>query len=99
MGNGKKMVNRTYQACVTAQGYKQICEQHNNQDNCSLPVVMDSTILIVLVLIIIAGWHCCLMDNLEAFLKCEFKNSKAIHMKVPQGFEKLYMEGTVLKLL
>jgi Reverse transcriptase (RNA-dependent DNA polymerase) len=98
MGNEKK-ANGTYRACVTAQRYEQISKQHNDQDSCSSTVVPGITIRLVLALIIMAGWHKYLMDVHGAFLKGEFKDGETIYMIVPQGFERFYAAGTVLKLL
>jgi hypothetical protein len=47
---------------------------------------------------IMANWQGQIGDVKGAFLHGEFKDGKVIYMKVPQGFEKFYLDDVVLKL-
>ena len=46
-----------------------------------------------------AGLLACILDIDGAFLLGEFENGEQIYMRVPQGWEKYYPEGTILLLL
>ncbi len=45
-----------------------------------------------------ANWQGQIVDIKGAFLNGEFEDGKVIYMKVPQGFEKFYLDEVVLKL-
>jgi hypothetical protein len=95
----KKKANGTYRARLNARGFEQIDGVHYDSTTKAAPVVNVITIRLVLVLIIMAGWHAELVDVCGAFLHGEFGEEEKIYMEVPQGFEKHYQEGTVLLLL
>jgi hypothetical protein len=52
----------------------------------------------MLILIIIVDWQGQIVDVKGTSLHGEFKDGKAIYMKVPRGFEKFYPDDVVLKL-
>jgi Reverse transcriptase (RNA-dependent DNA polymerase) len=57
------------------------------------------TILIVLIVMVVAGWHGSLMDIHGAFLKGNFVDDEKLDMHVPQGFEQYYGHSVYLFLL
>jgi hypothetical protein len=61
-------------------------------------VTNSATIRIVLMLMIMANMLAHVVDVKEAFLHGEFEDGEIIHMKVPQGFENHFPEGSVLLL-
>jgi hypothetical protein len=95
----KRKANGTLRARINARGFEQINGEHYEEDDKAAPVVNDITIRITMCLMVMAAWTAHIMDVHGAFLKGKFKDGEIIFMKVPQGFEKFYPEGTILKLL
>ena len=50
-------------------------------------------------IMIMAGWVANVVDVKGAFLHGEFTDGEEIYMEVPQGWERLYPQNTVLKLM
>jgi hypothetical protein len=94
----KKKSNITLRGQMNARGFKQVEEQHYNITTISSPVTNSATIRIVLMLMIMASMLAQVVDVKGAFLHGEFEDGEIIHMKVPQGFEKHFPEGSVLLL-
>jgi hypothetical protein len=76
--------------------FKQVEGQHYNCIAISSPVTYSATIRNVLMLMIMASMLAHVVDVKGAFLHGEFEDGDIIHMKVPQGFEKLFPEESVL---
>ncbi len=83
---------------LNAHGFKQVEGVHYNGTSTHAPVTNSGTIQIVTILMIIANWQGHIVGIKGAFLHGEFEDGKAIYMKVPHGFEKLYPDDVVLKL-
>jgi hypothetical protein len=83
---------------MNARGFKQVERQHFNSTTISSPVTNSATLRIVLTLMIMADMLAHDEDVKGAFLHGEFEDGEVIHMKVPQGFEKHFPEGSVLLL-
>jgi hypothetical protein len=76
---------------LVARGYEQIDGVHYDSSSKAAPVVIDTTIRIVLILCCLARWRADVEDVVGAFLNGEFEaNLPPIYMKVPQGFEQFY---------
>jgi hypothetical protein len=84
---------------MNARGYKQVKGQHYDGTTISSPVTNSATIRIVLMLMIMASMLAHVVDVKGVFLHGEFEDREIIHMKIPQGFEKHFPEGSVLLLL
>jgi hypothetical protein len=86
---------------MNARGFKQVKGQHYNGTTISSParVTNSATIGIVLMLMIMASMLVHVGDVKGTFLHGEFENGEIIHMKISQGFEKHFPEGSVLLLL
>jgi Reverse transcriptase (RNA-dependent DNA polymerase) len=95
----KKKASGVYCARLNARGYEQIDGEHFDKDTKASPVVGLMTIMIILILMIMAGWYGSLTDVHGAFLKGHFGIGEQLHMHVPQGFEKYYGNNVVLLLL
>ena len=95
----KKKSNGVYRARLNARGYEQEEGLHYDGDSISAPVATDITIRVCLVLMLMAGLLACILDIDGAFLLGEFENGEQIFMRVPQGWEEYYPEGTILLLL
>ena len=95
----KKKASGVYRARLNARGYEQIDGEHFDKDTKASPVVALMTIMIILILMIMAGWYGSLTDVHGAFLKGHFGPGEQLHMHVPQGFEKYYGSNVVLLLL
>ncbi len=94
----KKKSNGTLHGCMNAREFKQVEGQHYNGTTISSPVTNSATIRIVLTLMIMADMLAHVVDGKGAFLHGEFEDWEVIHMKVSQGFEKHFPEGSVLLL-
>jgi hypothetical protein len=82
-----------------ARGYKQIAGKHDDATSIAAPVTSDTTIRIVLTLLLMASWYRELIDVKGAFLHGNFEEGETLYMAVPEGFEKYYPVGFVLLLL
>ncbi len=94
----KKKSNGTLRGRINARGFKQVEGQHYIGTAISSPVTNSETIRIVLMLMIMADMLAHVVDVKGAFLHGEFEDGEVIHMKVLQGFEKHFPEGSVLLL-
>jgi Reverse transcriptase (RNA-dependent DNA polymerase) len=95
----KKKSNGKFRARLNARGFEQIDGIHYDEDTKSSPVVNEATILIVLVLMLLAGWYGQIVDVNGAFLNGHFERQHEMYLEVAQGFEKFYGNGVVLLLL
>ncbi len=84
---------------MNARGFKQVEGQHYDGTTISSPVTNSATIRTLLTLMIMASMLAHVMDVKGAFLHEEIEDGEIIHVKVPQGFEKHFPEGSVLLLL
>jgi hypothetical protein len=94
----RKKADGTCRARLTARGYEQIDGLHFDSTDTSAPVVNDTTIRIVFVLMIMAGWTAMLLDVRGAFMNLRFKDDEKLYMYIPDGFEKWYPNNVVLLL-
>jgi hypothetical protein len=94
----RKKADGTCRARLTARGYAQIDGLHFDSTDTSAPVVNDTTIRIVFVLMIMAGWTAMLLDVRGAFMNGRFKDDEKLYMHIPEGFEKWYPNNVVLLL-
>jgi hypothetical protein len=94
----KQKSNGTLCGHMNARGFKQVEGQHYDGMTINSPVTNSATIRIVLTLMIIADMLAHVVDVKGAFLHGEFEDGEVIHMKVPQGSEKHFPEGSVLLL-
>ncbi len=83
---------------MNARRFKQIEGQHYDGTTISSPVTNTATIRIVLTLMVMASMLAHVVDVKRAFLHGEFEDGEIIYMKVLQGFEKHFPEGSVLLL-
>jgi hypothetical protein len=58
----------------------------------SSPVTNSATIKIVLVLMVMANMIAHVVDVKGAFLHREFEDGEKIHMKIPRGFKKCFLQ-------
>jgi hypothetical protein len=95
----KKKVNGVHRARLNARGYEQVDSEHYDEDSKFTPVVNDTMIHIILILLIMAGWYAELIDVKGTFLHGIFEKGRKVYMEVPQGFEQFYPKNCVLLLL
>jgi hypothetical protein len=74
----KKKANGTFRARLNARGYDQIDGEHYDDNTKAAPVVNEATIRIVMILMLMAGWYCELLDVKGAFLHGEFDKGQTI---------------------
>jgi hypothetical protein len=72
---------------------------HYDENSIAAPVTSDTTIRIVLTLLLMATWYGKLLDVKGAFLHGQFEEGKQLYMEVPEGFQQYYPMGMVLLLL
>jgi hypothetical protein len=94
----KKKSSGTLHGQMNARGFKQIEGDHYNGTTISSLVTNSATIRIMLTLMNMASMLAHVVDVKGAFLHGEFEDGEIIHMKVPQGLEKHFPEGSVLLL-
>jgi hypothetical protein len=95
----KKKASGTYHARLNARGYEQVAGKHYGKTSIAAPVTSDTTIRIVLMLLLMASWYGELLDIKGVFLHGEFEEGKSLYMEVLEGFGKYYPTGYVLFLL
>jgi hypothetical protein len=95
----KKKSNGTYGTRLKARGYEQVAGKHYNATAITASVTSDTTIHIVLTLLLMANWYGELLDVKGVFLHDEFEEGEKLYMQVPEEFEKYYPVGVVLLLL
>ena len=86
----KKKANGTFRARLNARGFEQVDGEHFKSNSIASPVTNNITICIVLVLMLLAGWHGELIDIKGAFLHGDFEDGEKLYMEVPEGFDKFY---------
>ena len=84
----KKKCNGIYRGGLNASVFEQIVGKH-----------FDTTIRIMLVLMLLADWMVRIYDVKGAFLKGNFEDGKEVFMEVPQGMEQNYWGLVVWRLL
>jgi hypothetical protein len=94
----KKKASGRYKARITARGFERRDGEHFDSSNKASPVVSDSTIRIILTLIVMAGFWAETVDVRGAFLTAEFEEGHKMFVTVPKGFEKYYPGNVVLLL-
>ena len=97
----KKKSNGRLRTRINGCGYEQIDGIHYESNDIHAPVTNDTTVRVVMVLALMAGWLGLIADVQGALLKGEldFKGKKRIYLKVPQGFESKYSNEVVMWLL
>jgi Reverse transcriptase (RNA-dependent DNA polymerase) len=85
----KKKANGKFHAKLNARGYKQIDGIHNDKDTKSSPGVNETTILVVFVLMLLAGWNATIVNVNGAFLNGKFKDRQKMYVEAAQGFENI----------
>ena len=92
--------NGTKRARINGRGYEQIDGVHYDSTSIHAPVTNETSVRIVMVLALVAGWIGRINDVKGAFLKGSLdEESEQMYMKVPQGFENYYDNDVVLMLL
>ena len=94
----KKKANGTYRARVNARGYKQVKGVHYDESRTAAPVTNNTTIRIIYVLAILAGWIPYVVDVQGAFLNGRFGDNEHLYLEIPDGFKKYYDKTKLLKL-
>jgi Reverse transcriptase (RNA-dependent DNA polymerase) len=94
----KKKANGQFRARITAQRYLQEDSIHYFSDSTAAPVTNETTIKIIFVLLTMSNWTARVVNMRGAFLKGRFANGEEMYLKVPEGFQKFYKKGVVLKL-
>jgi len=90
----KKKSNGTLHGRMNAREFKQVKGQQYDGTTIISPVTNSATIRIVLMLMIMASMLAHVVD-----VKSAFEDGEGMHMKVPQGYEKNFPEGSVLFFL
>ena len=87
----KKKSNSTYHGQLTDRGFKQVAGKYFDPMSTAAPVTNNTTIRIVLVIILLADWTARIYD---IKVKGKFEDGE-----VPQGMEHHYWDSAVLMLL
>jgi hypothetical protein len=95
----KKKSNGTHMARLNARGYEQIYGKYYDSGSISSPVINDTNIRKIAVLMIIFKWSAQLVDMKVAFVCGNFKDGGEIYMDVPEGFEEFYGAYVLILLL
>lgn len=96
----KLKANGTKRARINARGYEQIDGIHYDSSSVHSPVTNDTSVRIVFVLALMAGWIGRISDVKGAFLKGSLDLDKEqMYMHRPKGFEKYIPDGVLLQLL
>jgi hypothetical protein len=95
----KKKASGTYHARLNARGYGQVAGKHYEENLIAAQITSDTTIRIVLNILLMANWYGELLDVKGAFLHGEFEEGEALYMEVPEGFKRYYPMEFVLLLL
>ena len=74
---------------------------HYDSSDIYAPVTNDTTIRIVMVLVLMAGWLGLIVNIQGVFLndQLDYKGKERMYLKIPQGFENTYSNGVVLWLI
>jgi hypothetical protein len=84
---------------LNARWYEQVAGKHYDASSIAALGTSDTTIRIVLTLLLMANWYGELLDVKGAFLHGIFEEGERLYMDVPEGFKKYYPVGVVLLLL
>ena len=95
----EKKSNGTYCDQLNARGFEQIAGKHFDPTSTAVPLTNNTTISIVLVLMLLEDWTARIYDVKGAFLKEKFEDGEEIFMEVPQDMEHHYWDLAVLRLL
>ena len=87
------------QSSIECSRLRLIDGENYDENTKAAPVVNKATIRIVMILMVMAGWYCKLLDVKGAFLHGEFDKGQKIYMVVPEGFKEYYALNVVLLLL
>jgi len=94
----KKKSNGTFRGRLNVRGFQQTDGVHYYAQNIAAPVTNPSSVRIALTLFAMnPDWIAMVIDVEGAFLQGKFTDGEEIYIEVPQGFEKYYPEGTVLR--
>jgi hypothetical protein len=85
--------------CQASSNFNWKCLKGKSPSSSSSPVVNETTILVVFVLMLLTGWNANIGNINSAFLSGEFEDRHKMYVEVTQGFEKYYAKGIVLLLL
>jgi hypothetical protein len=94
----KRKANGKFRARLNARGYEQVDGIHYDEDTKAAPVTNETSIRIIMVLMVMANWAAHVIDVQGAFLNGRFDAGEELYLRVPEGFEDLYPSTTVLKL-
>ena len=81
---------------MNARGFKQVVGKHFDPTSAAISVTNNTTIRIVLVLMLLAGWTAIIHDVKGMFLKGKFEDSEEIFMEVSQGKKHHYWRLALL---
>ena len=97
----KKKGNGRLRARINGRGYEHIDGIYYESNDIHVPVTNNTTVRVVMVLALMAGWLGLIADVHGVFLKGEvyFQGKESMYFKVPQGFENNYSKEVVLWLL
>jgi len=85
---------------VVTRGFEQIEGVHYDGAFIAAPVTNDTSIRIIMVLALMAGWASKIIEVKGAFLRGEFEDrAEPVYLKVPEGLEGYYPRNVVLMLL
>ena len=96
----KKKPSGVYRARLALRGFKQKENEQYRKDDKSAPVVNETSIKIVMVLIVLGAWYTKVIDVEGAFLHGYFqRRNEKLYASIPKGFEKYYPHWAVLLCL
>ncbi len=96
----EKKLDRTYRARLDSWGFQQIEGQHYDNTVISSPGTSNTTIWMVLTILLSAGYDAWAINGEGTFLKGKFESDKEIFMTVPEWFDKFYpIENTWLHIM
>ena len=95
----KQKANGKYRARLNMRGFEQVKGVHYDPAWTSAPVAGATTIRIVMILMLMAGWYAHIVDVMGAFLLGRFQNGEQIYTNVPLGWEPFFPVDVLLLLL
>jgi hypothetical protein len=94
----KKKANGIFRARLVGRGFCQVDGEHYDSASISSPVTNDTTIRIILTLMVMMLGDGRVCDVHGAFLHGLFQDDEEIYMRVPEGLEEHYGKDVVLLL-
>ena len=91
--------NGTYCGQLNTRGFEYIAGKHFDPASTAAPVTKNTTIKIVLLLILLADRTARIYEVKGTFLKGQFEKGEEIFLEVPQGMDHFYWGSSVLRLL